>query len=201
VQSSFDWATTDALGSFSLLLQPDLLGPDDSARLRQQVERHAASYLALIEKQGYRFPLVATDGGYPWGSNSFVTNNAIVLALAHHLTGKRQYLEGAYEAMHYVLGRNANDFSYVSGYGDRALSNPHHRFWAKSVDPHLPGPPPGAISGGPNSHLQDPPMKAKQQGCKPEKCYLDELPAYSVNEVAINWNASLAWVAAYLAQQ
>jgi endoglucanase len=200
--SSFNWSTTDVLGSISLLLHADLLEPREAARIHQQLEQRADAYLALIQRQGYRFPLGAgRDGTYPWGSNSFVTNNAIILALAHQFTQRPAYREGVYEAVHYILGRNANDFSYVSGYGTRGLSHPHHRFWAQGIDPRLPAPPPGALAGGPNSHLQDTPMKLNRAGCKPQKCYLDDLGAYSVNEVAINWNASLAWVAAYLAMQ
>ena len=59
-------------------------------------------------------------------------------------------------------------------------------------------PPPGALAGGPNSALQDPVAQQNLVGCKPAKCYLDELGSYSTNEVAINWNSALAWVAGYL---
>jgi endoglucanase len=201
VPASFDWATTDVLGSLSLILHGDLLAPEEVARLRQQVQVHADRSLALIQKQGYHFPLSSEGSEMPWGSNSFVIDNAIVLSFAHHLTNRPAYLEGAYEAMHYVLGRNATDYSYVSGYGERASSHPHHRFWAKSLDPRLPGSPPGALVGGPNSRLQDPLARAKLQGCRPLKCYIDELPSASTNEVAINWNASLTWLTAYLAEQ
>jgi endoglucanase len=30
------------------------------------------------------------------------------------------------------------------------------------------------------------------------RCWRDDARAYSLNEVAINWNAPLVWVAAYL---
>jgi endoglucanase len=33
------------------------------------------------------------------------------------------------------------------------------------------------------------------------KCFVDHIEAYSANEEAINWNASLAWVAAFLDEQ
>lgn len=198
---SFDWATTDVLGSMTLMLHPERINEEERSVLKKEIVRHAERDLSLIEKQGYHFPFEAGKGGYPWGSNSFVTDNAIVLAFAHQQTGEAKYLNGAYEAMHFILGRNANGFSYVSGYGESALINPHHRFWAHSVNPELPAPPPGALSGGPNSNPTDPPMKAQRKDCIFQKCYLDDLGAYSVNEVAINWNASLTWVAAYFAQQ
>jgi endoglucanase len=201
VPASFDWATTDVLGSLSLILHGDLLAAEEVARLKEQVRSHADRSLALIQKQGYRLPMTSEGTTMPWGSNWFVTNNGIVLGFAHYLTNERAYLEGAYEAMHYVLGRNPNDFSYVSGYGERALSHPHHRFWAKSIDPELPSPPPGALAGGPNSRSEGALARANREGCKPLKCYADELRLATMNEVAINWNASLTWLAAYLAQQ
>jgi endoglucanase len=36
------------------------------------------------------------------------------------------------------------------------------------------------------------------RGCPPQKCYVDHVEAWSLNEVAINWNAALVWVAAFL---
>jgi endoglucanase len=35
-------------------------------------------------------------------------------------------------------------------------------------------------------------------GCAPQKCWIDNIEAWAANEVTINWNAPLAWVAAYL---
>jgi endoglucanase len=34
--------------------------------------------------------------------------------------------------------------------------------------------------------------------CAPQTCWRDDVRAYSMNEVAINWNAPLVWVSAYL---
>jgi endoglucanase len=55
------------------------------------------------------------------------------------------------------------------------------------------------VSGGPNSGLQDPYVQAAGlAGCAPEKCFVDNIEAWSANEIAINWNTPLAWVAAFL---
>jgi endoglucanase len=40
-------------------------------------------------------------------------------------------------------------------------------------------------------------MKGK---CAPQTCWADESYAFSMNEVAINWNAPLVWVSAWLQQ-
>jgi len=42
---------------------------------------------------------------------------------------------------------------------------------------------------------------AKLEDRPTAKRYLDELGSYGTNEVAINWNAPLVWVASFLADQ
>jgi len=123
----------------------------------------------------------------------------LVVALAYDFTRQQKYLDGVVLGMDYLLGRNPLAQSYVSGYGEKALQNPHHRFWAHQVNAKYPKAPPGVISGGPNSTIDDPYSKgAGLRGCAPEKCYIDHCEAYSVNEIAINWNAPFAWTAAWL---
>jgi endoglucanase len=42
-------------------------------------------------------------------------------------------------------------------------------------------------------------VAAKMKGtCAPQKCWADDIRAFSMNEVAINWNAPLVWVSAWL---
>lgn len=197
--TSFTWQGTAALGSISLAIVAEGL-PDAGqvARLRQLITNAADDYLATIAAQGYRVPIRrGNNGHYPWGSNSLVLNNAVVLALAHDFTHDPKYLGGVVQAMDYILGRNPLGISYVSGFGEHAFENPHHRFWAHQKRSSFPHPPPGALAGGPNSRLQDP-TSNRLGSCAPQRCYIDHVDAWSVNEVAINWNAPLAWVAAYL---
>ena len=47
--------------------------------------------------------------------------------------------------------------------------------------------------------MQDPYVKAAGlKGCAPQKCFVDNIEAWSANEITINWNSPLAWVAAFL---
>ena len=40
------------------------------------------------------------------------------------------------------------------------------------------------------------PIALKLKGnCAPQRCWADHIDAYALNEVAINWNAPLVWVA------
>jgi endoglucanase len=192
---ALDWRTTDALGTLTLSLASRNSAQAREAN-RKSIVDVAEKYLALSKADGFGQPYVGAH--YPWGSNSFIVNNGLILAYAHAFTKDPRFLEGAVAAMDYVLGRNALGKSYVTGYGTRPLTNPHHRLWAHSVDPKLPSPPPGVLSGGPNSKLQDPYSKGLHPHCIGQTCYVDHIEAYSANEVAINWNAALSWLAAYL---
>jgi endoglucanase len=198
--SSMNWARTDTLGKLSLLTVPSSLPAEDRKLLEEGVVKAADEYLEAIAKQGYRVPLQGGSGGrYPWGSNSFVLNNMIVLGTAYDLKRDKRYLDGVVLGMDYLLGRNAVAMSYVTGYGEKALENPHHRFWSHQVNSKYPKAPPGAVSGGPNSGLEDPYVKAAGlAGCAPQKCFVDHIEAWSVNEITINWNAPLVWVTAFL---
>lgn len=200
--TSMTWGATAALGTISLAVVPSTLPKADVAAARAAIVKAADAYVAIARDQGYRVVFKPAASGYPWGSNSFLLNNAIVTALAYDLTKDRKYLDVTSETIDYILGRNPNDQSYVTGYGFRPLEHPHHRFWAHQANAAFPAPPPGVLSGGPNSGLQDPYVQAfGLQGCAPEKCYVDNIEAWSANEEAINWNAPLAWVAAFLDEQ
>ena len=200
--TSMTWALTDALGTISLAVVPNALPKAEQEAQRKQVISVADKYLGLIEKQGYNTPFAAAGGRYPWGSNSFVLNNAMILGLAFDFTKDQKYLQGVVEAMNYIFGVNAMAQSYVTGYGENALEWPHHRFWSFQVSQQFPKAPPGAVSGGPNSSLQDPYAKAAGlKGCKPQKCFIDHIEAWSVNEITINWNAPFAWVLSFLDEQ
>ncbi|MFD8141493.1 glycoside hydrolase family 9 protein [Streptomyces sp. NPDC059708] len=112
------WGGTATLGRITLATVPGVALPaDDIARLRGLLTSAADGHLATLAGQGYPVPLPAT--GYAWGSNSSVANNAMVMAVAYELTGRRLYRAGALESLDCLLGRNALELSYVTGYGAR----------------------------------------------------------------------------------
>jgi len=184
----------------TLALAPDRLPPPDRAALRGRIVAAADRFLGEEQQSGYRIPFAGTD--YVWGSNAVLLNRAMLMALADDFTGEARYRAGVVDVMDYLLGRNPLDRSFISGYGARPMANPHHRFWAHSLDPRLPPPPPGLVSGGPNSvSLRADAVGAALAGhCAPQMCWRDDIRAFSMNEVAINWNAPLVWVSAWLAE-
>lgn len=195
------WQSTGGLGALSLATVPNKLGDAEVKAVQKTVISAADRYAADARKAAYGVPYAPGGGAYQWGSNGQVLNNMVVLATAHDITGKDKYRDAVTSGMDYLLGRNPMGLSYVTGYGERYAHNQHHRFWAQQKDAKLPQPAPGSVAGGPNSGLEDPVAQTKLKGCAPAKCYMDDLESWSTNEITINWNAPLAWVASYLDNQ
>ncbi|MDT7788749.1 MAG: endoglucanase, partial [Pseudonocardiales bacterium] len=195
--AGFSWKDTGALADLTIVRLPFRFPIDRVLAARSRVLQVADGHVRDLKSQGYPNPSKPSDGLYAWGSTSSTTNAAMIMATAYDLSLKREYSDAVLESMDYLLGRNGLNQSFISGYGERASKNQHHRHWAHEVDPKLPNPPPGALAGGPNSGLQDPVAQQNLPGCAPAKCYIDELGSWSTNEVAINWNSSLAWIAAF----
>ena len=109
------------------------------------------------------------------------------------------YEEAALNQLHYLLGMNAMDISYVTGFGDHAFRDPHNRV---TVADKVGSPIPGEVSGGPCTLLADEEIKKHADpNTPPQKCYVDDHASYSTNEVAIYWNSSLLFLAAYFDRQ
>ena len=100
----------------------------------------------------------------------------------------------ATENLHYLIGRNCWDLSWVTQLGTRAFQHPHHR---PSAADNIAAPWPGLLSGGPNSRPADPAGLALPKR-PPMQMYKDDEAAYSMNEIAINWNAPLVFLLASL---
>ncbi|GAA2532101.1 glycoside hydrolase family 9 protein [Winogradskya humida] len=194
---AFDWASTAAAGRLDLAVLPSKL--PGRAQIRDSVVRGAAHYLAIQRDQPYGVPYAPANNAWDWGSNSAVLNNAQVLATAYDLTGRAAFRDAALETMDYVLGRNALNQSYVTGYGEVSSQNQHSRWYAHELDATLPHPPNGSLAGGANSSIQDPYAQSKLTGCVAQFCYIDDIQSWSTNELTINWNSALAWMAAFSA--
>lgn len=161
------------------------------------VQEQADAYLSDINREPLYIPYYAE--AYRWGSNSNLANRAIVLGTAYDLTGERKYRDGVLHLMDYMLGRNPLGQSYISGYGDKQYFNPHHRHWAPSVRDGAPTVPAGVLSGGPNNdNMSDPIAKTQVGTCAAQTCWTDDYKAWTQNEITINWNAPLVWMATFL---
>lgn len=129
---------------------------------------------------------------FGWGSNGVAGNQAMALMQAFRLSADSTYLWAALSNLDYLLGRNATGYSFVTGHGARTPMHPHHR---QSEADAVAEPVPGLLAGGPNPGQED--------GCTyasdlPARSYVDDWCSFASNEIAINWNAPLAYVAGAL---
>lgn len=191
-----NWAKLDLAGLMTLATEPNALPAPLLARARQALIARAEQLLAERARSGFALPFASPN--FEWGSNSVMLNRAMVLGVAWQLTRKPVYRDAAVDVLHYLLGRNALDQSFVTGFGMRTMHQPHHRFWAHAADPRYPAPPSGVLSAGPNSTAMVDTVSEKMKGrCIGQSCWVDDWRAFTMNEVAINWNAPLVWVATF----
>lgn len=188
-----DWGDVRMLGWISLAGQDRRL-PEDAAAARRGLLAAADTLVGRWKASPYRLAMANAD--FVWGSNAVALNQAMVLVQAHRLTQRRDYLDAAQSALDYTLGRNPLGTSYVTGFGAVSPRHPHHR---PSVADGVADPVPGWLVGGPNPGQQDAKdCKASYRSKQPALSWLDDDCSYASNEVAINWNAPLVYVAAAL---
>ncbi|GIG41820.1 glycoside hydrolase family 9 protein [Cellulomonas phragmiteti] len=199
------WGEVAALGRMGLAVVESQI-PGRTA-IRQSVVDGAEVYLARQAAQPFGTAYAGNDDGvYEWGSNSAVLNNQVVLGTAFDLTSDQRFADAVVESMDYLLGRNALNLSYVTGYGDVYAENQHSRWFAHSLTESLPNPPAGSVAGGPNSDVGtwDPVISGlygPDRMCAPQLCYVDHIQSWSTNEITVNWNSALSWVASFVADQ
>jgi len=157
---------------------------------------HAAEGLVSNSRQnGYGNTLALSD--YGWGSNGVAGNQSLQLLVTDRLQKNDAFRQAAAENLHYLVGRNCWDLSWITQLGTKAFQHPHHR---PSAADNIAAPWPGLLSGGPNAHPGDR-VAASLPKQPPMRMYKDDQAAYSLNEIAINWNAPLVFLLAALNSQ
>jgi endoglucanase len=196
-RTDFAWPDTELPGLISLATVPVSHTASLRTSARQKIVEIADFHMSVIDSTGYLTPHTAEE--YYWGSNNGVTNKLFLVGLAYDFTGNDNYAKAVGKAVDYLFGRNPMSFSYISGHGENALTQPHHRFWAGALNSAYPWLPPGAFSGGPNAGLEDEVAQGALNGCqtRPATCFMDDINSWSTNEITINWNSALAWVLAF----
>jgi len=195
--SGENWRTyLKNLGYYALVLPESNLDPSEKERYKKAIVAEAERQLLNLEKCPYRQPL----SSFVWGSNSDILDLAIIFANAYKMTDDKKFLEGAIETTDYVFGKNATGYSFVTGFGSKPSMNPHFRLSASSGNEQ---PVPGWVVGGPNANLNDQRSERNPNGIvysstEPAQCYMDMTGCYASNEIAINWNAALAYVTGFL---
>jgi endoglucanase len=187
-----------AMYAYAQTTQPNV---DENAvkKIRSDAIAAADAIVHRSEQDGYRIALLASD--YKWGSNSTVGNYAMMVLMANRFEPKPQYVECAQNSLHYLLGRNTFNSSFVTQLGSKWPLHPHHR---TSAADGIDQPWPGMLVGGPNAMQRRAPTTASTTApalqnfanVPPAKAWVDDQRNFTVNEVAINWNAPLVFVLA-----
>lgn len=195
--TDFGWADTELAGLISLATVPSSANGSLQVAAQQKIITIADVHIATQNASGYPAPMSNLE--YYWGSNGGVANKLLLMGLAYDFTKNDTYAKGVGKGLGYIFGQNALSTSFVTGEGTKTATQPHHRFWSNAISSSYPLAPPGALSGGPNSGLDDTTSAAQLAACKskPATCWIDNINAYAVNEIAINWNAPLAWDLAF----
>ena len=185
-KTALGWGQVGGFAGLSVLFAPAESFPDELFTVFSDAYRkHADELLELVDKNGYRLAMPLE--GFVWGSNMVVMNCAMSLLVASFLTGNTAYASAAEENIHYLLGRNPLNRSYITGHGAGAFHNPHNR---PTASDNVEDPYPGLVSGGPSARVYDEPAKAAiPEGTPPLLCHLDDVGSFSTNEIAIYWNS------------
>jgi endoglucanase len=184
------WPNVAPMAYWTYLLA-DRKGSDE-LKTRILKETAAAAQL-LIDRRassGYGNTLAPVD--YIWGSNSVAANHSLLLLIANHFQPDPHTVQAALGNLHYLLGRNCFGVSWVTQVGTNPFQHPHHR---PSAADDVAAPWPGLMSGGPNTRPGDQIARTLPK-LPPMRMWLDDQSAYSLNEVAINWNAPLVFLLA-----
>ncbi|MCI6272689.1 MAG: glycoside hydrolase family 9 protein [Erysipelotrichaceae bacterium] len=183
-----NWQTVGTYGEYLLLKNEKTKDDIDFYnRLYNHFMAQADSMLNFASTDGYFLTL---QNNYNWGSNMDVANNGMLLMLADDISPNDNYVDKAFDQLHYLLGRNSLNISFITGYGDVYPQNIHNRMTiAKNIEMV------GALVGGPNRNLEDAIVKEYFNENTPyAKVYIDHNMSYSTNEVAIYWNSVLVFL-------
>jgi endoglucanase len=189
------WNSVAMLGHYALAGAKKLPAAAQPLQVaaRQKIIAFAQGLLPAIDRNAFGTIMGQTVRDFAWGSSSVAANQGIVLLKAYQYSGDKKLVDAALTNLDYLLGRNATGYSFVTGMGSKTPMHPHHR---PSISDGITDPVPGLLSGGPNPGMQD--KCTTYQFTQPETAFTDDDCSYASNEIAINWNAPLVYLASAL---
>ena len=206
------WKDVGMLAAYTVVSHPKSFAATTVQNARKAILDLAQTYSRRVAENAWASPQSDPDqakhgwgnGDFPWGSNSVLAHMGIHMLYAWHLTGDSLHLRGADAALDHLLGRNPLGLCNVTGFGTKSPLKIHHRI---SGGDNVEAPVPGLIVGGPYGGGDDTPWSTTENwkckeyrvGGKVALDWLDDQCSYATNEIAINWNASAAHLAAALA--
>lgn len=192
---AFSWMNTLAFGQWAYLTNKHA-----DEMFKNKVKEAFLSYADATVKQiaadGYACSL--RNDEYTWASSRIAIAKGNMLVLAYQIEPKIEYLYGAMDQVHYILGRNTNGISYLTGAGTKTPQNVHNRIY-ESTGIKVPG----QLVGGPNNWPGGDPIQVKAISTSkmpPAKVYFDVSGSYSTNEYAIDYTAPVTYILSYFSR-
>jgi endoglucanase len=186
------WNNVRMLGYYTLLRSKNSL-PSFAVKILPALEKRlidfVTAYLSKADSNAFRTVMGSSKRDFIWGSSSVAANQGIAFINAYLLTKDKKYIDYALTNLDYLLGRNGTGYSFLTGIGSKQVMRPHHR---PSIADGIEEPIPGLLSGGPNPGRQD---KCHYDHTEPETAFSDTDCSYASNEIAINWNAPMVYLA------
>ncbi len=183
------WNQVKALAFYTIAKSKNITDVAVATEAKNRVIKAADELIKGVEDRSYNTVMGGSAKDFVWGSSAVAANQGILLLHAYRLTKNASYLEKALGNLDYLLGRNATGYSFLTGYGEKTPMHIHHR---PSEADGVIEPVPGLLAGGPNPGMQD---KCTYQSSIPDEAYVDDVCSYASNEIAINWNAPLVYLA------
>lgn len=174
----FEWKDPSSMALTNFWLRHRLSDNKIARKIEKKILDRAGEIMQRVNSSGYRLG----NHRFIWGSNKMVAEEGITLFYAYMITRKMPFFSAALDQINYLFGQNAFDLSFVSGVGSNPVKNVSHLF-GEVAKLQIPG----LLVGGPNILAQDG-LAPKNQAAL---SYTDHVRAYSVNEYAIDYNASL----------
>jgi endoglucanase len=181
------WGDVAQLGMITTLNNKGKINPDVYEKCRKVFFEYVNKLTAIASASAYP---VSIDY-FNWGSNSDVANQGLLKMVAYSLSNDKKFLESAINDMNYLTGVNPTGYCYITGFGQKPVMNIHHR---PSAADNIVEPVPGFLSGGPNLAVFTDCPDAKRSKL-PALSFVDQECSYSTNEIAINWNTPLVFLA------
>ncbi len=184
VSNGVTWKKNGGFGRYLFLAneQSKIDDPDFYETMLTSLKNEADSIVGMANGNGYNISIYE----FPWGSNSDLINNGIILSMAYDFTGNTEYAQLSYEQISYILGKNPLNMCFVTGFGINSPQNIHSRL-SKAKNALMIG----ALVGGPDSYREDIVSVTVDASVPDAKVYVDDYECYTTNEITIYWNSAL----------
>jgi endoglucanase len=177
------------LAVYSLSKRPEVDKATQKS-LRDHYRRWADLAIEAAESRGYREPMMP-GVEFTWGSNSIIARSGAHLLIANRVAPSPRYVQGAQDALHWLLGRNPVNQCMISGHGTPPLDAVFHSMYGP-IGPGLPLPP-GYLAGGVN-RFDAPGISAFHA-----KCWRPDHTCWQITECSIGYQGPFVYLLGALA--